>query len=89
VLAAEGESFSSYVLRERLQRCAQVLADVAARGRTITEIAFQMGFGNVTYFGQAFKMHYGVTPRQYRAGIRSETRCAAAKKECTSHSERR
>ncbi len=50
VLAAEGESFSSYVLRERLQRCAQVLADAAARGRTITEIAFQMGFGNVTYF---------------------------------------
>ena len=67
-LASEGESFSSYVLRRRLQRCAQLLADTGSRGRTITEIAFQCGFSNVTYFGQAFKVRYGMTPRDYRLG---------------------
>lgn len=65
--AAEGESFSSYVLRRRLERCAGSLRDTALRGRTITEIAFQAGFNNLTYFGQAFKARYGMTPREYRA----------------------
>ena len=78
VLAAEGESFSSYVLRQRLQRCAQLLADAAWRERTITELAFQTGFSNVTYFGQAFKTQYGLTPRDYRGRIVSEARAAAA-----------
>jgi AraC-like DNA-binding protein len=67
-LASEGESFSSYVLRRRLERCAQRLADAGWRDRTITDIAFQSGFSNVTYFGQAFKARYGMTPRDYRLG---------------------
>jgi AraC family transcriptional regulator, positive regulator of tynA and feaB len=67
VLAAEGETFSSYVLRQRLQRCALLLEDPGSRRRTITQIAFQAGFSNATYFGQAFKARYGVTPRDYRA----------------------
>jgi AraC-like DNA-binding protein len=66
VLAAEGETFSSYVLRHRLQRCALLLRDAGWRHRTITEIAFQSGFSNATWFGQAFRNHYGVTPRDYR-----------------------
>jgi AraC-like DNA-binding protein len=68
VLAAEGETFSSYVLRQRLQRCALLLRDADWRHRTITEIAFQSGFSNVTWFGQAFKTHFAVTPRDYRTG---------------------
>jgi AraC-like DNA-binding protein len=66
VLAADGETFSSYVLRCRLQRCAQLLTDVDWRHRTITEIAFYSGFSSATYFGQAFKTRYGMTPRDYR-----------------------
>ena len=64
--AIEGESFSSHVLRKRLERCAELLAEPTLRGRTITEIAFQAGFNNLTYFGQAFKARYGLTPREYR-----------------------
>jgi AraC-like DNA-binding protein len=66
VLAADGETFSSYVLRKRLERCALLLTDIGWRHRTITEIAFQSGFSNATYFGQAFKTCYGFTPRDYR-----------------------
>jgi AraC family transcriptional activator of tynA and feaB len=72
VLASVGESFSSYVLRRRLQHCAQLLAEPEWRNRTITEIAFQYGFNNVTYFGQAFKARYGMTPRHYRSSHRNQ-----------------
>jgi AraC family transcriptional regulator, positive regulator of tynA and feaB len=58
------------VLRRRLERYAQLLADGSWCNRTITEIAFQAGFSNVTYFGQAFKARYGMTPRDYRARSR-------------------
>jgi AraC-like DNA-binding protein len=66
VLSADGESFSSYILRRRLERCARLLRDPDWSRSNITEIAFQSGFSNVTHFGQAFKARYGVTPRDYR-----------------------
>lgn len=66
VLRADGESFSTYLLRRRLMRCAHRLADRDWARSTITEIAFESGFGGATHFGQAFKLHYGVTPREYR-----------------------
>jgi AraC-like DNA-binding protein len=71
VLRTDGESFSIYLLRRRLMRCAHRLTDRDWARSTITEIAFESGFGSATHFGQAFKLHYGVTPREYRhSGIR-------------------
>jgi AraC-like DNA-binding protein len=66
VLETEGETFSSYLLRERLELCARLLSDASQRHRTITEIAFEAGFSNTSYFGQAFKERFGLTPRDYR-----------------------
>jgi AraC family transcriptional regulator, positive regulator of tynA and feaB len=66
VLSADGEGFSSYILRRRLERCARLLRDPDWSRINITEIAFQSGFSNVTHFGQAFKARYGLTPRDYR-----------------------
>jgi len=68
VLRADGESFSAYLLRRRLMRCAHRLTDRASERSTITEIAFESGFNNATHFGQAFKTHYGLTPSEYRNG---------------------
>jgi AraC family transcriptional regulator, positive regulator of tynA and feaB len=81
VLAAEGESFSAYVLRQRLDRCALMLADPALSGQTITEIAFQTGFSNPTWFGQAFKARYGATPRDYR-NKKKDVLCADCPPHC-------
>ena len=67
LLARGGESFSSYLLRRRLERCAQLLRDSCWRGRSITEIAFRSGFNNTTHFGYAFKRRYGLTPREFRS----------------------
>lgn len=66
LLAAHGESFSGYLLRKRLERCAQLLRDGRWRGCSITELAFRCGFNNATHFGYAFKRRYGQTPREFR-----------------------
>lgn len=66
VLRADGEPFSAYVLRRRVTQCADLLRDPHSAQSTITEIAFQCGFSSATHFGQAFKSHHGLTPRDYR-----------------------
>ncbi|MEP7247087.1 MAG: helix-turn-helix domain-containing protein [Gammaproteobacteria bacterium] len=65
VLRADGESFSVYLLRRRLSRCASLLVDPDWGHATIMEIAFSAGFSNATHFAQAFRTHYGVAPREY------------------------
>ena len=34
--------------------------------KSVTEIAFDAGFGDVSYFINMFKKKYGVTPLKYR-----------------------
>jgi AraC-like DNA-binding protein len=70
VLGSGGESFTAHLLRRRLERCAALLADPASNARTITDIAFHAGFGNLTHFGRAFKARYAATPRDYRRARR-------------------
>jgi len=67
VLKQSGESFSEYLLRRRLERSASLLRDPSASDVTITQVAFQTGFNNLTHFGYAFKQRYEQTPREYRA----------------------
>ena len=33
---------------------------------SVTEIALESGFGNLSYFSRAFKEQYGISPKQYR-----------------------
>jgi AraC family transcriptional regulator, positive regulator of tynA and feaB len=66
IFESGGEPLSAYVLRRRLEKCAQLLRDRAWSGQTITEIAFRNGFGNLTHFGSAFRKRFGLAPRDYR-----------------------
>ncbi len=67
MLAAEGEGFMAYLLRRRLERCAERLRDPRWQCLSITQIAFRAGFNNATHFGYAFRRRYGMTPRDWRA----------------------
>ena len=53
-------------LRRRLEECARRLRDPADAARSVTEIAFDCGFTDASYFGRSFRQRYGQTPREFR-----------------------
>jgi AraC family transcriptional regulator, positive regulator of tynA and feaB len=66
IFESDGEPLWAYVTRRRVENSAQQLRDASWGGRTITDIALQNGFNNVSHFGYAFKKRFGTTPRDYR-----------------------
>lgn len=62
-----GESFSSFVLDQRLARARRMLSEARYSGSTISAIAFACGFGDLSYFNRAFRRAYGATPSDIRA----------------------
>ena len=63
---ASGETFGQYVLRRRLEESARRLRDPAHDSRSVTEIAFDCGFTDASYFGRMFRAGYGRTPGDFR-----------------------
>lgn len=64
---AEGQTFSEYLLERRLERARQLLLDFAAAPKSISGIAFDLGFGDLSYFNRTFKKRFGATPRDVRS----------------------
>lgn len=64
---AEGRTFSDYVLERRLERARHLLLNPVAMPQPISTIAFDLGFGDLSYFNRTFKKRFGVTPRETRA----------------------
>ncbi len=52
----------SYLMRYRLNRAADLLYTTSL---SVTDVCFQTGFQNISYFIRAFKKQYGCTPGQY------------------------
>jgi AraC-like DNA-binding protein len=65
---AEGTTFTDYVLAQRLARAYRMLTDPRRAGDKISSIAFDAGFGDVSYFNRVFRHCYGDTPSGIRAG---------------------
>ncbi|NVB84583.1 MAG: helix-turn-helix transcriptional regulator [Kofleriaceae bacterium] len=61
-----------YLVRARLRRAARLLADDA---RPITDIAYDVGFGDLSNFVRTFRAAAGMSPRTYRAHVRRRRRC--------------
>jgi AraC-like DNA-binding protein len=64
----EGTTFSQYVIGQRLARAYRLLTDPRFADRSITSVAFDVGFGDLTYFSRVFRRCYGGTPSEVRAG---------------------
>ena len=64
---SEGSSFSECVLGQRLIRAHRMLTDPRFAGRSITSVAFDAGFGDVSYFNRSFRRRFGATPSEIRA----------------------
>jgi len=58
-----GMSPSDYAQRLRIKRCCQRLIGT---GESVTDIAFEFGFGSSQYFSRVFKKYLGTTPSDYR-----------------------
>jgi AraC-like DNA-binding protein len=67
LLEEHGETLSRQVLRLRLDRAAQLLADPARQRMRIHEIASVCGFTDLSYFNRSFRKRFGGTPRGQRA----------------------
>ena len=66
VLKAElGMTFTSYLNKLRLTEAARLLAE--KNSAAVAEIAYSVGYGNVSYFNRLFKEEYGCTPKAFRA----------------------
>jgi AraC-like DNA-binding protein len=64
---SEGTTFTDYVLAQRLLRAHRLLTDPRYANQKISTIAFDVGFGDLSYFNRAFRRRYGVAPSELRA----------------------
>ena len=56
-----------YLMQKKIQMAAKLLEDSSM---TVTEIGEHLSFASLHSFGIAFKRHMGVSPREYRNGLR-------------------
>jgi AraC-like DNA-binding protein len=62
----EGVTFAEFVLLQRLARARRMLADRRFAGRAISSVAYDVGFGDLSYFNRAFRHLYDATPSEVR-----------------------
>jgi AraC-like DNA-binding protein len=69
---AEGTTFTEYVLAQRLALAHRMLSDPRRAGDKIAAIAFDAGFGDLSYFNRAFRRHFGAAPSDVRTPLQQD-----------------
>ena len=64
----EGTSFSEFVLAQRLAKAHRILMNPLYTHRAISNVAYDVGFNDLSYFNRAFRRRYGSTPSEVRHG---------------------
>ncbi len=63
----EGLTFSQFVLERRLAAARRLLTDPRQAYRSITSVAFDVGFADLSYFNRTFRRRYAATPTEARS----------------------
>ena len=63
---ADGTTFSAFLLGQRLARAYRMLCDRQFLDRPVGVIAYDVGFGDLSYFNRCFRRQYGATPTEIR-----------------------
>jgi AraC-like DNA-binding protein len=74
LFADEDMGFNDYVAGQRLALAYRRLTDPASAARSVSQIAFASGFGDISWFNARFRRAFGMTPTEARrlaAGPRS------------------
>ncbi len=69
----DATTFSEFVLARRLDRVHRMLTDPQFTGRTVSSLASETGFGDLSYFNRCFRRRYGATPSDVRANSKSQS----------------
>jgi AraC-like DNA-binding protein len=64
---AEDQSYTGYVLEQRLSQAYAMIASRRLASEAISKIAFEVGFGDISNFNRAFRKRFGCTPSDVRA----------------------
>lgn len=67
LFAARGETFSSYVAQQRLAYARKLLANGGLNCLSLTEVAHQSGYCDLSHLNRSFKRRFGMSPSAYRA----------------------
>jgi AraC-like DNA-binding protein len=68
---ADGTTFSEFVTAQRLARAHRLLCEPQASAAAISTIAYDVGFGDLSYFNRRFRRQYGMTPRDVRGDTKT------------------
>jgi len=60
------KSISIYIREFRLQKAYEKLQN---KSSTVSEVAYQVGFSDLSYFSKCFKDFYGITPSQLLGNV--------------------
>src|SRR6476659_2019093 len=63
---SEGTTFSEFLLLQRLSRAHRMLTEPRLAQNPVGSIAYDAGFGDLSYFNRSFKRRFGMTPRDVR-----------------------
>lgn len=66
LFADDGTTFTDFVREARLARAHRMLTDPSQRLRPIHAVAYENGFGDLSYFNRTFRQRYGMTPSEVR-----------------------
>ena len=65
---ADGKTFSSFLIEQRVKRAHRMLREPEFVERPVSSIAYDVGFGDLSYFNRCFRRAYGATPSDVRSG---------------------
>lgn len=69
---SEGTTFSEFLLGQRLNRAHRMLTEPRLALSAVGAIAYDAGFGDLSYFNRSFKRRFGATPRTIRNDVTKE-----------------
>ncbi|TDC71091.1 helix-turn-helix domain-containing protein [Streptomyces hainanensis] len=69
IFEAEDGTVSQEIRAQRIQRCAEDLRNPGHRHEKVSDIAARWGIPDASKFSRQFRSTYGVSPRDYRAGL--------------------
>ena len=63
---SDGDTFSAFLLAQRLASAHRMLTKSKFAQYAVSAIAYDAGFGDLSYFNRSFRQRYGATPRDVR-----------------------